>query len=453
MIKSHLWCALGATVFTLVTVSANAALFSRLGGQAAYDDVLNITWTTNAALSGADTWNNQVAWASNLDYLGFDDWRLASMSVAAGLPTGTTAAPIDCRTATELACRDNELGYMFYQNLGGSFGDNLQGNHTVGDVTLISVLNGYWSGTDGGPPGGVGGWLIGFSNGSVAANPKSNAFNGWAVRDGDVAAVLPLEGRLPATPGGDDYQAYYDPNLDITWAANANINGRDNWGNQMAWAAGLTLGGVSGWRLPSADVNGDNTVIDCSGDSVAGCADNEMGFLFWEEGITAAAPGTFSDVQAFVYWSGTEFDSSNVWAISFFNGGLGLNHTDNTFPAWAVHDGDVSADDSDSDGIVDMEDNCIDVPNGPLIPDAGSNSQLDTDGDGYGNMCDGDLNNDGSTNTLDLNLYKLAHRTSPGDANYNVNADFNGDVVINTLDLNVYKGLHRKPPGPSCCAP
>ncbi|HBE93513.1 MAG TPA: hypothetical protein DDW55_13730, partial [Gammaproteobacteria bacterium] len=174
MIKSHLWCALGATVFTLVTVSANAALFSRLGGQAAYDDVLNITWTTNAALSGADTWNNQVAWASNLDYLGFDDWRLASMSVAAGLPTGTTAAPIDCRTATELACRDNELGYMFYQNLGGSFGDNLQGNHTVGDVTLISVLNGYWSGTDGGPPGGVGGWLIGFSNGSVAANPKSN---------------------------------------------------------------------------------------------------------------------------------------------------------------------------------------------------------------------------------------------------------------------------------------
>ena len=111
----------------------------------------------------------------------------------------------------------------------------------------------------------------------------------------------------------------------------------------------------------------------------------------------------------------------------------------------------VSSVDSDSDGIVNLEDNCIDVPNGPLIPDAGSNSQVDTDGDGYGNMCDGDLNNDGSTNTLDLNLYKLAHRTSPGDTNYNADADFNGDVVINTLDLNIYKGLHRKPPGPSCC--
>jgi hypothetical protein len=111
----------------------------------------------------------------------------------------------------------------------------------------------------------------------------------------------------------------------------------------------------------------------------------------------------------------------------------------------------VTANDSDSDGIVDLEDNCIDAPNGPLISDAASNSQVDTDGDGYGNMCDGDLNNDGNTNTLDLNLYKLAHRTSPGDTNYNVDADFNGDVVINTLDLNIYKGLHRKPPGPSCC--
>jgi hypothetical protein len=100
--------------------------------------------------------------------------------------------------------------------------------------------------------------------------------------------------------------------------------------------------------------------------------------------------------------------------------------------------------DSDSDGVPDGSDNCTDVANV---------DQLDTDGDDYGNLCDGDLNNDGSTNTLDLNLYKLAHRTSPGDTNYNADADFNGDVVIKTLDLNIYKGLHRKPPGPSCCAP
>ncbi len=98
--------------------------------------------------------------------------------------------------------------------------------------------------------------------------------------------------------------------------------------------------------------------------------------------------------------------------------------------------------DRDGDGIPDNLDNCIGLSNA---------EQRDTDGDGYGNLCDGDLNDDGSTNTLDLNMYKLTHRTIVGDADYNVNADFNGDGVNNTLDLNIYKGLHRKPPGPSCC--
>lgn len=99
--------------------------------------------------------------------------------------------------------------------------------------------------------------------------------------------------------------------------------------------------------------------------------------------------------------------------------------------------------DSDSDGINDFLDNCTMVIN----PE-----QRDADDDGYGNLCDGDLNNDSKTNTLDLNIYKLSHRSSEGDANYNPDADFNGDGNINTLDLNIYKVLHRRPPGPSCCA-
>ncbi len=96
--------------------------------------------------------------------------------------------------------------------------------------------------------------------------------------------------------------------------------------------------------------------------------------------------------------------------------------------------------DTDGDTITDIYDNCTLVANF---------DQRDTDGDDYGNMCDGDLNNDGNTNTLDLNIYKMAHRTCAGVPNYNEDADFNGGGCVNTLDLNIYKTLHRKPPGPS----
>ena len=57
---------------------SDATLLSRLGGAAAYDDVLDITWVTNAGLSneqlgGTLNWQQHVDWAADLDYLGFDD--------------------------------------------------------------------------------------------------------------------------------------------------------------------------------------------------------------------------------------------------------------------------------------------------------------------------------------------------------------------------------------------
>ena len=95
MKKSHLLSAVCAVLFSLITVSANAALHGRLpltpGGtdyQAAYDDVLNITWVTNASLSGSHTQNILRYWVETLNYLGFDDWRLASMKAPAGSVCG-----------------------------------------------------------------------------------------------------------------------------------------------------------------------------------------------------------------------------------------------------------------------------------------------------------------------------------------------------------------------------
>jgi hypothetical protein len=59
----------------------------------------------------------------------------------------------------------------------------------------------------------------------------------------------------------------------------------------------------------------------------------------------------------------------------------------------------------DSVGVGDMSDNCTNVAN----PD-----QRDNNGDGYGNVCDTDLNNNGTTNFSDLAAMRAAFGKPPG---------------------------------------
>jgi hypothetical protein len=105
--------------------------------------------------------------------------------------------------------------------------------------------------------------------------------------------------------------------------------------------------------------------------------------------------------------------------------------------------------DQDADGAHDGQDNCIDAANGPWLPDAGGNSQLDTDGDGYGNLCDGDLDNSGGiVNYGDLAAFKAMFGTP------NANGDLNGSGgIVNFADLARFKVLFGKPPGPSALKP
>jgi len=111
----------------------------------------------------------------------------------------------------------------------------------------------------------------------------------------------------------------------------------------------------------------------------------------------------------------------------------------------AVSQGTIAAAarDLDKDGTLDPEDNCWVVPNGPVIPGPGGHVQRDTDNDGYGNICDPDLNDDGTVNMLDLSLMKGVFNSADPDA------DLNGDGVVNFLDLSLLKGLFNKEPGPS----
>jgi len=112
-----------------------------------------------------------------------------------------------------------------------------------------------------------------------------------------------------------------------------------------------------------------------------------------------------------------------------------------------ITEGVVPKGDVDADGVTDSEDNCFLEPNGPLITDPAGNVQRDTDGDGYGNLCDPGFNADLMVNAADLAYMKTHFFTTDADA------DLTGDGIVNAADLAIIKIMFFGPPGPSCCAP
>lgn len=95
----------------------------------------------------------------------------------------------------------------------------------------------------------------------------------------------------------------------------------------------------------------------------------------------------------------------------------------------------VTAVDTDGDGVFDNQDNCTQVSNA---------SQLDVDGDGFGNACDTDFNNDNVTNFLDLSLFANDFQSTGV-----LVTDVNGDGVVNFIDLVAVRDYYLQPPGPS----
>ena len=91
--------------------------------------------------------------------------------------------------------------------------------------------------------------------------------------------------------------------------------------------------------------------------------------------------------------------------------------------------------DSDGDGVVDIQDNCLNAANA---------DQNDTDVDGFGNLCDGDFNQDCNVNFSDLGVMKQ-NFFHPG---FTV-TDMTGDGQTNFSDLGLLKAGFFLPPGPS----
>lgn len=170
------------------TGAAQAALVTRAVGMV-YDDVLDITWLADwnyAKTSGYDSlgamqWSRAVAWAENLTYGGFEDWRLPTI-------------PVACLIAPPAyGCAGNEMGHMYYNNLGGREGGSIVGVPNATNLALFSNIQPYyyWTGTDE-LVGSVYAWAFAANSaGYHVAAEKGYQFFAVAVRDGDVLIPIP----------------------------------------------------------------------------------------------------------------------------------------------------------------------------------------------------------------------------------------------------------------------
>jgi hypothetical protein len=94
--------------------------------------------------------------------------------------------------------------------------------------------------------------------------------------------------------------------------------------------------------------------------------------------------------------------------------------------------------DTDSDGVPNTADNCRLVTN---------LNQADSDSDGYGNRCDGDMNQNLVTNSQDYVLFRQ-QLGQPSIAPTFNKADINANGVVNSQDYVLFRGLLGSPPGP-----
>jgi len=196
--KTLLAMFLSAGLFS--ATSAHAVLTLTLGGQGVYDSDLNITWMQNANLAATNTfgvsgitsdgrmiWDTAQNWIGAMNaanYLGYNDWRLA-----------TTLQPdLSCDTQSGgnsygYNCTGSEMGHLFYNELGGTANSSILSSGDP-DLSLFQNIQSsfYWS-TE--APNTDVAWYFSTDDGFQSSFPKHLAgMYAWAVRDEDSPVVI-----------------------------------------------------------------------------------------------------------------------------------------------------------------------------------------------------------------------------------------------------------------------
>ena len=116
------------------------------------------------------------------------------------------------------------------------------------------------------------------------------------------------------------------------------------------------------------------------------------------------------------------------------NGSLGYNQR----VTWTLNATVVP--DTDGDGISDNLDNCTLVPNP---------TQLDANADGYGNICDADINNSGTVTSSDFGLLRSVLGQAIGASATAAAADMNGSGTVTSSDFGLLRARLGTVVGPS----
>lgn len=208
------------TVTLLLMVTSNhaiAELHSRLGGQAYYDDVLNITWLTDANYAsttgystdslGRLSWDDSMSFVVSLNtdnHLGFSDWRLPRIEPVNGIAIdynfthdGSTdfGYNISAPGSVFAGTIASELSHLFHNTLGNPSRFDFNGGETGACQPSNCLLNTgpfqnlasnvYWAETEFANNTDLS-WLFRNNDGIQAATLKFNLYYAWPVRDGDV---------------------------------------------------------------------------------------------------------------------------------------------------------------------------------------------------------------------------------------------------------------------------
>ncbi len=178
---------LASTLGWSATVSAT--LIDRGNGMI-YDSNQNLTWlqdtnyakTSGYGSDGLMNWDDAVAWSENLTFGGYDDWRLPQLVInSTEFGFSFIISEILLGPASTITA-----GICFQPIVPNS---TIQGDACVpGNSPFTNIGSApFWYGIEDGNAswaGDVGGFLY-----PIALYPKSESFQAWAVRDGDVAVI------------------------------------------------------------------------------------------------------------------------------------------------------------------------------------------------------------------------------------------------------------------------